>query len=788
MSVRCNKKSTCNKEQNLDTIHILPSFHYDVAYLKPYREYLPDCFRIIDEALDLLEKHAEYRFLIEQVILIEEYWECFPDRRNQLIRFAQEGRLSIAPGMYVMPDMNHPDGESLFQQIKVGKKWLREHLNIDPQVCWIADCWGHHAQLPQMLGQAGYTTYVFWRCMRRDVLKSNFHWRGLDGTLIHTHWLARGYGSLVFPNAQIENAPDLNLAGCGIGQIQKLAAELLDYSSSRSILLCNGGDMLRPQPSAPAAVRLLQDSGELPQVRFSTPEEFLASVSWPDMPVVEGEFNSSFQGSFTANVRIKQTNRRLTNRLSDLEARSVAGGRVPQDYTALWKPLLKQQFHDIICGTITDAAIQDCEIDYRTAEEAIARAEHALNQTEGVPAFFNPLAWERVEIVGEQIVVLPALGFGSARPMREPTLSDLPCVFENEFYRATPGREGFITSLIEKKSGAELVNSAEAPFGLLGLQMDYGDMWLNFEGPLSGGSTESALTQNIPDPWDRSHPGELVNRGTFPARVTSARVLSQTDEQLIVEQTGILSFWRLNVSFTTIVRMRQHTPRIDYQTTITPSGRHYRIKVGFPTAVTRGLARHEIPFGIQERGPHEHVAQNWIDLSDATKGLALLNQGTPASNADDGVLILTLFRAASMEYKSESAGSFCDGVLHTFNYALFPHAPGCDVQIVRQGYEFNHPPRPCWIAEGRSATSHWAVAPGNVFFSALRWSGSQIFVRMYEAVGEATTVHLNCPPHVRAYAEANGVEQVIGPFKPCNGGFDFPIQPHQIKAFLLRTV
>lgn len=772
---------------NMYTIHILPSFHYDVAYLKSYRGYLPDCFRIIDGALDLLEKHAEYRFLIEQVILLEEYWENHPSRRSQLVRFAREGRLSVAPGMYVMPDMNHPDGESLFQQIKLGKRWLLDHLGIDPQVCWIADCWGHHAQLPQILSQSGYTAYVFWRCMRRDVLKTNFRWRGLDGTLIHTHWLARGYGSIVFPSAKIENAPDLHFAGCGTGQIQKLCTDLLDYGSAPSVLLCNGGDMLRPQVSSPASVRLLNESGELPPLRFSTPEEFLSTIAWSETPMIDGEFNSAFQGSFASNIHIKQANRRLTNQMVALEARSVAAGRTPQDYTALWKPVLKQQFHDIICGTITDEALNDCNAEHRTAEEAITRSERALDQTAGVPAFFNPLAWERTEIIGEKIVTLPALGFGTAHAMHQQAPCALPCAFENEFYSAELGEDGFLTSLIEKDSGAELVNTGKGRFGQLGMQMDYGDLWLNFESPLSGGCIESALTQNAPDPWDRSHPGEIVNRGTFTASVTSAKILAQSDEQLVVEQTGVVSFWRLNISFTTVIRLQQHTPRIEYQTTIVPTGRHYRVRVGFPTTVAGGTIRHEIPFGIQERGSHEHVAQNWIDLGDGTKGVALLNRGTPASNADDGILMLTLFRSAAMEYKTESARSFGEGQPHTFHYALFPHAPGCDALTVCQGQEFNHLPKPCWIAEEQLGASGWAVAPDHVFISALRWSGSEIFVRVYEAVGDAATVHLRCPPHVQAFAAATGLEQASGPFEACAGGFDFPIGPHQIRSFLLRT-
>ncbi|MBT7166566.1 MAG: hypothetical protein HN904_27535, partial [Victivallales bacterium] len=55
-------------------IHIVPNFHYDVAYLKSHEDYLPTCMRNIIEALRILDAHPEYRFLIEQVILLEIFW------------------------------------------------------------------------------------------------------------------------------------------------------------------------------------------------------------------------------------------------------------------------------------------------------------------------------------------------------------------------------------------------------------------------------------------------------------------------------------------------------------------------------------------------------------------------------------------------------------------------------------------------------------------------------------------------------------------------------------------
>ena len=139
----------------MSQIHIVPSFHYDVVYLKDYKSYLVQSFAILDKALEMLASSDDYTFTVEQVILLEAYCEGRKDRQESLKRFAKTGRLHFAPGMYVMPDMNMPDGESMFLQTIEGFKWLKANLDFTPSVCWIADCWGHHAQLPQILGQCG---------------------------------------------------------------------------------------------------------------------------------------------------------------------------------------------------------------------------------------------------------------------------------------------------------------------------------------------------------------------------------------------------------------------------------------------------------------------------------------------------------------------------------------------------------------------------------------------------------------------------------------------------------
>lgn len=776
------------------SIYITPSFHYDVAYLESYEAYLPRCIRILDTALAILEEHAEYRFLVEQVILLEAYWKERPEKREALKRFAGEGRLGVAPGMYVMPDMNHPDGESMFLQARIGRAWLQENLGLSPEVCWIADCWGHHAQLPQILSKSGYSYYVFWRCMRRDIQRNQFRWRGIDGTSINTHWLARGYGNVRFPSEEeVVNAPDLDLAGCGPKQIANLARTVAAHGGDM-VLLCNGGDFMMPQSSAATVVKRLNAESELPRISFALPEEALKEIDWGATLKVRGEFNSAFQGTFTSNIEIKQQSRRLVNRMLSAEALAAVRGEALPSSTDIWKGILKQQFHDIICGTICDEALEDTRKEFANTDEQLTRSLKALDEDGGEPALFNSLSFSRNTVVEEEKrttrIELPALGFaaktdGVALPDPEP--SGLPAEFETDHFRASIDEKGYVSSLIHRSSGVELVNSAGAPFGVMSMQMDYGDLWLNFESPLSGGSLESSLTQNKPDPYDRGEPGSIVNRSTFKARVKAARACRFGGERLVVEQEGEVGFWRLRVPFKTRLVLNRGSRLLEYETSIEPTGRHYRLRVAFPTAFENGRIRHEIPFGIQERDSHEHLAQNWIDYGSRDAGLALLNTGTPGNNVDDGIMLLTLFRSAAMEYKTASALSFQDGRKHCFRYAVLPHGCDEDAEIVREGLAFNRPAIECRVSQVNPNEQEWALdGESSVLLSSLRPRNDGVFIRLYEACGQAAGVCLRVPPRFKSWAPANGLEEAEGTFRAIGEGIRLTLLPFEIRGILLR--
>ncbi len=787
-----------------ETVHIVPSFHYDVAYLQTCEAYIPRTFEILDEALRILAADPDYRFTIEQVYLLERYWSERPEQRESLRRFVAAGRIEFAPGAYVLADVNMPSGEALCQQMRIGRAWLHDTFGVEPTVYYNPDDWGHPPQLPQMLAQCGYTAYLFWRCMRRDVAMADFLWAGLDGTRLPTHWFARGYSGLTFPDSSERlNALELAFTESGVRQMQTLVGQLRQHGEGGDWLVMNGGDFRRPQASAPAALRQLDAAlAQQPpgppslRLRFSSLAAFMAAQSGATRPVVGGEFNSALQGTFTTNIRLKQQDRLLTHRLLALERLAVALD-APLKSDALWKPILKQEFHDILCGTLCDDALADSLREFRAAGRAIDRAFARLArpgraETGRVPAFFNPLPFARTEHVDVDgipaAITLPPLGFAAAAaalPLPAAAPATLPLTFATPFYTAVIGADGYLQSLRVAGVDRELVRRQPCAFGTIAMQMDYGDLWLNFAGPLSGGSLESALTQNQPDPFCRTPPDAIV-QGTVEPRVTAARAVRRGDDELVIEQELVLSYWRIHLPLRTTMVLSRHTPAITFRTHLTPTGKHYRLRAVFPSTLVGGTIRHEVAFGVTTRDEAEHAAQTWIDYADAAGGLALINTGNPANGVHDGNLMLTLFRAAAMEYKAPSVLSFAEGVPHTFDYAILPHGAAADGAILQAAHAINLPPVATAVPVSRMGET-WRVSAATVVLSALRREGRDVFVRLYESGGQPTTVVFHAPARFASWAPADGLQHPTAAFTPISAhGLALTFRPFEIRCVLLR--
>ena len=756
-------------------IHVVPTFHHDIAYLKPERDYTQKAVEILDKALQLMELDPKYTFTVEQAYFMDAYLQVRPENRDKLKKFVASGQLLFAPGFWSVPDMCMPSGESIYMQATVGKRTLKELFDYEPRTAYIADCWGHHGQLPQILTQCGYDYYCFSRCMDREFDKENFRWKGIDGTVINGHWMSTSYGGITFPgDAAAENAEEQYWEQASKEGILNFFEQNRVRCGDDAQLMPAGGDMKMPSKTAIGVIIALQSDADMPEIGFSSMEKALDDIAFEQKPIYNGEFVSALKGSFATNIQIKQNNRELESGIGSLETLSVLKRR-KVDLEQMWKVALKNQFHDILCGTICDDALTQACDEYRQAKEDLDRVRAQLSQ-DGECAYFNPVPFENLQLLEQdgKKSILYGHGWDYAREtvLREES-TPVPECFENEFYRAEFDKQGFIKRLVEKRTGKILVNTSEIHFGSLVMQADSGDNWVEFEYPWE--LPVKAYTTNVPDPYDRKDLPTHCNVLLKANGVTSVSACRLGDDALQILQTGVLQYWITKIPFTTRITLFRNSPRIDYHTELESNFRRIRLRVAFPQTVECGAIRHQIPFGMVERGEGPQPAQYLMDVQDRDAGIALINRGLPANNTEDGIMMLTLFRSVAMEYKCQSEKSYNIGGRFAFDYAIVPHASQDDDLLWQQSVAFQHP----MVLTTKESLAGFKV--DNAMVSALRYDGDAVFIRVYNGTDRQKEASVFVDDDVDRYALTDGL-MTPGHIKRVSGVLKLLLPPYAVQG------
>jgi len=127
-------------------------------------EVVRNTFRSI---LDLMRKYQDSKFTMSSARTYEWMQEKYPDLFSEIEQRVKEGRWEIIGGMWVEPDLNMPDGESLVRQILVGERSLQKNFGGDVKIGWNPDSFGYNWQLPQIYSKSGMGYFVTQKLLGR---------------------------------------------------------------------------------------------------------------------------------------------------------------------------------------------------------------------------------------------------------------------------------------------------------------------------------------------------------------------------------------------------------------------------------------------------------------------------------------------------------------------------------------------------------------------------------------------------------------------------------------------
>jgi alpha-mannosidase len=818
------------------TIRAVGNSHIDMAWLWPWTETVEVVRNTFNSVLDLMREYPDFKFTMSSARTYEWMQEKYPDIYHQIEQRVKEGRWEIIGGMWVEPDLNMPDGESLVRQILVGKRYFQKNFGVEVKIGWNPDSFGYNYQLPQIYKRSGMDYFVTQKLMWAHEFTTFpykfFWWQAPDGSRLLTYFphdyadgidaepmgsqVAQWMPSIYGP--KIPAMPEMmHLYGVG------------DHGGGPTRVMLDHAEQLR----SPDTV--------FPRLEFSFASDFFSDMEkkLPSMqvPTWDGELYFQYhRGVFTTQAETKRRIRRSEENVLNAEKfASIAllyGRPYPQEgMNQTWKNLLFDHFHDIMPGSGIAVNYLDAKRNLENVDRAANDvtfaslseiAAHVNTGGEGVPVvLFNSLSWPRTEVVeieaqleaptkeievvdanrevaASQVLSIdaethrarllllantPSLGYRTyfVRPRQSAqgfssALMASADTLENEFIRVKiDPQTGCMTNLYDKRSETEALAPAETDTG----------------GPKN--ATCGNLLQTFvdkPKQWDAWNIDADFEKQHWD--------LDKADEVKLVERGPLRSVIRVknhfqNSTFVRDVILYAGVPRVDVRMEAKWHEKHILLKVAFPVSAHSDKATYEIPFGSVERpttrntpaeqAQFEVPAQRWADVSDGKHGLSLLNDSKYGYDAKANLLRLSLLR--SPEWPDPHA----DEGHHEFTYSLYPHAGGWkDALTIRRGYELNYKliALPSGKHEGKLPGEYSFVQSksDNVIVTAVKKAedDNALIVRFYEWAGRQGDVAIQLPTGAASASETDLMERPLGNLSVSNGEVKVPTKPYEIKT------
>jgi alpha-mannosidase len=501
----------------------------------------------------------------------------------------------------------------------------------------------------------------------------------------------------------------------------------------------------------------------------------------------------TIRGAYTTVGEIKKGNRQSETSLMTLEKfASVASVLKLAAYPGntiyeAWKKLMISQFHDPISGTDINPSIDDVLSRFEQIKDTTSNLLNKQLQAisgnintlgDGLPiVIFNQLAWKRTDLAEVELELsgdidhfslfdennkmvpvqvvnhkfknrvntyklifiaenIPSMGYSTfrLRPVKSTQvnknmLTANRFLIENEvFSLRIDSLKGCLSGITDKQNNREILAD-----NTLGNQIqiidDFGD---------SEGFLMSPKGFGEYDKWNGQ-----------------TSILNDFSEIELIENGPVRALLQIKkkfklASFIQRISIYKGINRIDFELIVDWNGKNKMVKVAFPLNVKNDSAVYEIPYGTIARPSkgEEHVAQNWVDISDGHYGVSLLNDSRYGHDVTKNTIRLSVLRSPDHPVEAtDEKGT------HQIKYSLYPHTGNWKTaNTMHKGYEFNYP----LIAIPESAHDGYLpeehsfieIFPENLVVTVLKKAedSDDLVVRFYETEGSECIANIKLSP------------------------------------------
>jgi len=687
------------------TGHLVGHAHIDLQWLWTWEESINDIIpQTFNQAIKFMDEFPEFTFSQSSPTLYMATERYHPELFEKIKKKVADGRWELVGGRWCEADNNMISPESHVRQFLYGQRYFQSRFGKMATVGWEPDTFGHCWTMPQLLRKSGIDSYYFCRAGKGQPL---FWWEGPDGSkvLAFEEPATGGWYNDVITDEKMKELIDF-VIGTGADD------HLMVYGVGN-----HGGGPTREHIEAALGMK---DRSPWPKVKFSTASEFFkrlhAIADKLKIPTIKTELNPIFEGCYTTHAKVKRANRMAESGIESAEVyAAMAAAKTDYAYPTrafegLWEDVLFSHHHDTLPGSFIHAAAIYTEEMFKDVLTKTARIENkafdrlAGHATNGLPGtqilFFNPNSWPRSEVVEvefphadglsceivddkgkiipHQVLARESAGVESVRLCFLAT--DIPpmgmCAY------GVSHRSGDGAAAEKKHAGMARPFHIDRIYGVREMKRDSGGPAATVR-PVYKALHEKhgGMTAWQIQPYDKDETIDKVvsddELESGPFRWRTRRVL-RWDRSTIIEDT---------------VRYA-HTPRVDFEIEVewmqigSPQTGGTMLKAAFETGIETPTITSEIPFGDITRPADgkEFPTLKWVDVSNDSKGITILNDCKHGYDARGGVLRMSLLRSSYDPDPTPDVGR------HHMRLAVMPHDGPLDkAATARAGWAFNKP-------------------------------------------------------------------------------------------------
>jgi alpha-mannosidase len=730
------------------SIRLTGNSHIDAAWLWPWTETVGVVHDTFSTALQLMNEYPAYTYTQSAAAYSEWMCEKYPAICQEIQERVKQGRWEMVGGMWIEPDLNMPDGESLVRQLLIGKRYFHDQFGVDVRIGWNPDSFGYNWQLPQIYKKSGVDYFVTQKMDWNDTNHLPFKlfwWESPDGSKVLTYF-PHDYDLGIEPVMLAKDVAQGWKRNPGLPEMMHLFG-IGDHGGGPTRAMLDAGvrwtdpKMVYPKTFFGVAqgyfsdVEGKLDSEHSPVWNYQSIAKGAATLPPPpagmvSIPTWNDELYFEYhRGVFTSQANHKRNMRESEVWMLDAEKYSSLAWLSGQNYPSAslneaWKKVLFNQFHDLAAGSGIGILYKEAQRDYDMVRLSTAEASSAAltniaarvdtrSPAGAVPVLiFNSQAWTRKDLV-EVAVQMPSglkdgvsVLDGENHPVPSQVLSTdastsiVHLLLEPDsvpslgytLLRVAPGRRDSPTDLAAHDLTLENAALRVVVDPKSGCITSLYDKRAKFESIAAGAcGNELIAFHDNPKQYDAWNIDSDFEKSF--TRLDSADSVQLVESGPLRATIRITRTWQQS-KFVQDIRLYAGLDRVDAMNDIDWHETHILLKAAFPLAASSAQATYEIPYGSIERpttrnntwesAKFEVPALRWADLGDNAHGFSLINESKYGYDAKDNVLRISLLRSPTWPDAEADRGH------HHFAYSLYPHAGDWKQALtVRRGYEFN---------------------------------------------------------------------------------------------------